>query len=294
MAYDSVQTWRVYSAEANVRQASHGSLDLCRTLIRDITRSPWWRLLRYRPQIKVLVGGHEENGLVASHSYPVGTEVMPDTWMIDIHPDRATERTVLHEMAHMIAPRFKRDSGGRIVALHHHGWLWMGSYVEMLRAFSRQEDPEPLLQVMTAYGLEAASPDQWRDAVTASLALEQRVADGLEEVFIQPTRHFGAAVQRARLRNGLTAARVARRVGVTAAVIHKVEGRGAPPDTLDRLALRVAVAAGMDPVAMREIHGINWEYRDDVDEMTRINPEWIALVKEMKAVGERLPPYWEA
>lgn len=202
METDSVETWRLYSAEASVRQVMRTDFALAVVIAQQIIRSPWWRMLRYRPTVRIEIGGHEAGGMVASHSYP-SVNLLADEWTLSLHPERSTERGVIHELAHVVTARYTTDRTGEIVPVTHHGTYFAGAYVEMLQEFSDQEDPQPLLEALTDYGVRPAPPDAWREALSASLRIEH---DLLESGTPPPSEialpSFGARMTQLRQESG--------------------------------------------------------------------------------------------
>lgn len=98
-------------------------------------------MLHYRPRVRIELGGHSESIMVASHVSPEDGEVLPKSWLLSLHPERATERTILHELAHTIAPRLCRNPDGTTSYLTSHGPGHAGPYVEMLQLFSATRVP---------------------------------------------------------------------------------------------------------------------------------------------------------
>jgi transcriptional regulator with XRE-family HTH domain len=246
---------------------------------------------RYRATVRVEISGHEVGDMVASHSYPLDGEVMPAAWMLSIHPERATERSVLHELAHVLAPRFELCSD-IVTAVPPHGPHFAGVYVEMLGQFSRQEDPTELVAAMKAFGVRWLSPDEWRGATAQSLSIEQDLIDGRRFQVPILRQHFGAELRRCRVDLGWTRAQLGRRAKATAAVVTRVETGGvvAPGDRL--LALRLAACSGVDPVLIKEAFGLGWD-EGELTELRALAPEWAAVVDEMDELLRRRPPWWE-
>lgn len=275
-----------------MRQRQQSEPMVARAFAHEALRSPWWRMQRYRPTVQVEIGGHEVGAMVASHSYPVEGEVLPETWVLSLHPDRATERSVLHELAHVLAPRFEL-CGGLVTPVPAHGPHFAGVYVEMLGELSRREDPSELVGALEAFGVNWFSPDGWRAATARSLAIEQDLIDGRQ--FHVPIRrnHFGAALRRCREDLGLTQAQLGRRAKTTAAVVKRLETSGevTPEDRLP--ALRVAACSRVDPVFLKEVIGLGWD-DGELEKVRSLAPEWTAVIDEMEELVRRRPPWWES
>lgn len=291
---DSVETWRLYSAEASIRQRMPSNYDRARLIARQITSSAWWRMLPERPTtIDIELGGHEVGGMVASHSYP-RTSLLPTEWVLSLHPDRSTERTVIHELAHTIAPRFTTSLDGATLPISHHGPLFAGVYVEMLQRYSQLEDPQPLLEAIDDYQVHPCLPDAWRAAVASSIDIERALLATGAAAPTDPPDIFGASLIQARTTTGQTQAALAKLLGCRRSRLNVLESMPVPPThgTAREFAVRAAVAYGMDPIEMTEIYHLNWS-ADAATEWPHLNPRWAAHLEDLNDLLTRRPPWWQ-
>lgn len=294
MAYDSVATWRLYSAEGHVRQPGPSSVPLARTLVAKVTGSAWWRLLPDKPTVRVVVGGREVGGMVSSHITPDVSELLPLSWTLSLHPERATERTVLHELAHTITARLAWDDRRQPVAVSPHGPGFAGAYVELLGRFATREDPAALLDALVGFGVTWEAPEVWRQGTADSLRVEQALAAaGVDPpTFVQPFSHQLAAARRAL---GWTQKHLSAVAGCTPVQVGRLERSyiGAPGGRDADAALRAAAAVGMDPILMIHQHGFPRPNPDTIRHLRTINPGWAGLLDQMDDLTRRMPPYWE-
>lgn len=268
--------------------------DLSAGIAQQILSSPWWRMLRYKPAVRIELGGHEAGGMVASHSYP-NARLLADQWTLSLHPERATERSVLHELAHVVTARYTTDQTGAIAPVTHHGTYFAGAYVEMLQEFSSLEDPRPLLDALTDYGVRPAKPDAWRAALSASLQIEHSLLEsGMPPPPEIPLHSFGARMAEIRRESGRSRQALADQLGCTSARLRTLEGQPTPPTSRDgqQLAVRAAIAYGMDPIEMTEIYKLTWD-RALACEWAALNPRWAELLDQLNELLVRRPPWWE-
>jgi hypothetical protein len=262
-----------------------------RAFAAEVLSSPWWRMQRYRPVVQVDLGGHEVGDMVASHSYPLDGEVLPTAWVLSLHPDRATERSVIHELAHVLAPRFELCDD-LVQPVQPHGPEFAGVYVEMLNHFSRREDPADLIDAFGAFGVAWLPPDEWRNATARSLSIEQDLVDGRRRRVPVRGHHFGIELRRRRAHLGWTPARLGRQAQVVATEVTRIETLAEiqPEDRLP--ALRLAACVGIDQVLLKDVLGLRWS-EDELEELRVVAPAWAATVDEMNEVLRRWPPWWE-
>ena len=231
--------------------------------------------------------------MVMSHITPQDdSEVLPASWTLSVHPQRATERTVIHELAHAVAPRFHRLPDGPLQRAPLHGKQFAGVYVEMLGEFSVVEDPSELIDAMTHFGVQWATPEEWRTAVIASLALEQQLADGqLVDDYEPPS--LGRALRQARTEAGWSELDLAARAEVPVGLVRDTETTTLHRSTPDEL--RMAVAVGLDPILLTEQLGFSLPY-DTTDRivLTKVNKSWTDLVENLNQLAAERPSWWEA
>lgn len=289
-----METWRLYSAEASVRQVMRTDFTLSVGIAEQILRSPWWRMLRYRPAVRIEIGGHEANGMVASHSYP-NARLLADEWTLSLHPERSTERTVIHELAHVVTARYTTDQTGAIIPMTHHGAYFAGAYVEMLQEFSSIEDPQPLLEALTDYGVRPVQPDAWRASLSASLRIERTLHESGTTPPPEIALHtFGARMAELRRESGRSRQALADQLGCTPTHLRTLESKPTPPSSGNHrvLAVRAAIAYGMDPIEMTEIYKLTWD-RALACEWAALNPRWAELLDQLNELLVRRPPWWE-
>lgn len=183
--YDSVTTWRLYSAEQSVPLGEPlPDLAAARALVRRARRSVWWRdNVEYNPSIRVVLGGRsDDEGWTESFAYPDPT--VPGLWIISLHPTMLNDLIVLHELAHCIAPRMifsgRRRRRG---ALHSHamapdhGAGFAGAMAELVREFGEGVSHDDLRSAYEHFGVPALSLYEYRLAVSDSLLAEADDAD---------------------------------------------------------------------------------------------------------------------
>lgn len=203
VAYDSVETWRLYSAEGSIKQRMRPNVGMAQQMARDVMSSSWWRMLPYRPQVRFEIDDHvDSDGMTTSGIRPEDGEFLPTSWLLELHEQRATERSVLHELAHVMAPRLERNADGSIGFVSYHGPGFAGPYVEMLQRFSRREDPAPLFEAMADFEVHVPGPAEWRERQAASLALERGVLAGDEPEPVRKPPLLGSIVKTSREERG--------------------------------------------------------------------------------------------
>lgn len=126
-----------------------------------------------------------------------------------------------------------------------------------------------------------------------SLDIEQAIRSGDQPQPISVV-DFGRALRALRQEAGWTAAVLASLAGCTTRQLHRIEGcRDAPPNPDEaRHARRAAVAVGIDPVRLTEQYGFTIDYTN-LEELTVLNPAWIALVTELNELKQSRPSWWE-
>jgi transcriptional regulator with XRE-family HTH domain len=295
MVFDSVETWRLYAAEASVKQRMWSNSGSARRIADEVMNSAWWRMLPYQPRVRIESGGHSEGNMVASHVSPEGGELLPDSWLFSLHPDRATERTVLHELAHTIAPRVGRSDDGATSYLTYHGVWYIGAYVEMLHEFSQHEDPRPLLDALAHFQVEVPEPGAWRVALATSLEIERDVLARREPEPGRTPLALGSVLRLGRKERGWTQADLARRLSSTVACIQRIENSiGAPSSPRDSdVALRAGVLLNTDPIQMAEQFDFRWSYDHELEQLRQLNPEWVVRVEELNNLKAQRGNWWD-
>ena len=296
MAFDSVETWRLYSAEASIKQRTQSSPNAAQALADRVMGSAWRRMLPYGPRVRIELGGHSEGGMVASHVSPEGGELLPNSWLISLHPDRATERTILHELAHTIAPRLGRAPDGTTSFLTHHGPGYVGAYVEMLQRFSKHENPQLLFDAMADFQVAVPAPDAWREQLLISLEIERAILAGDEPEPDRRLPFLGSILKLGREAHGWTQADLARRLSTTTASIKRIENSITAPESAKDadVALRAAVLVDADPIQLAHEHGFRWSYGEELEQLRSLNPGWVELVEELNAVKTHRANWWDA
>lgn len=325
MAYDSVTTWRLYSAEQSVGLGeSLEDVDAARRLVRKIKRSRWWREnVVEHARISLELGGEDlgEDGLT---SYARSdSEYLPKRWMISVHPDMLNDLVVLHELAHCIAPRWspspRRRRKGQLPGhsrLQSHGAGFAGAMAELVREFGEGAVHDELRDAYNHFGVPVMTPAEYQAAVATSLEAEHDLASWhqeLAEYFESkpmllerspngwiPERRWGDTLFLARTQGGRFGmdrlARIVSRVEpCTRHDIRTIESaRNLPDDIrLRRIALSMAVAFGLDPIYMGYQLGLApCDCNVELEELESINPDWVELIDTMNQQLAERPPQW--
>lgn len=326
MANDSVETWRLYSAEAATNTGAHlGSIDGARDLVERAQASAWWRWnVRSEVRVNVELAGHEAGGFNNSYSRP--NDDPPTSWTLSLHPERLFEMEVLHELAHTIAPRWTYAGPtpeGHLPEhreLAHHGPEYAGMRIAVAREFARSGPLEQLLDNYEHFKVNVTSWEDVQAAMRSTQLAEDdlvRVRDSHPEgavVLAMLRRHTNStpadlgptlAVARhfARLKNGRrpTQAWVAEQISTlipcTARMVSKVENLNVSPtdERTYQVALCIAVLFNVDPVRAQWQLGLD---RDEWDlplaDLAKLNQPWAALVEEMNDLIRTRPPRWYA
>jgi hypothetical protein len=324
VAYDSVMTWRLYSAEQSVGLGETlNDVDAARRLVRKIKRSRWWHEnVVEHAHISLELGG-EDLGEVGITSYARSDSAyLPKRWKISIHPDMLNDLVVLHELAHCIAPRWSPSMkrrrkeqlpGHRVLPLHGAGFA--GAMAELVREFGEGAIHDELRDAYNHFGVPVLAPAEYRIAVAASLEAEHDLAAFHVEVAEyfgselgsqgsttgwNPDRRWGDAFFLARIQGGrLGMDRLARIVSqveqCTRNDIKTIESAEALPEDirLRRIALCMAATFGLDPIYMRFHLGlVRWDCDLELEELESINPDWVDLVATMNQQIAERPPKW--
>lgn len=330
MGYDSVTTWRLYSAEQSVPLGVR--LDdeaAARTFVKKVTSSSWWRdNVADKPRIELRVAGAESpDGWRWSYAKP-SAAAQPTKWQVSIHPAMLNDMVVLHELAHCAAPRWslskRRWRPGRLCAheeLPPHGSGFAGVFAALVDEFGEGAAAGDLRDAYAHYRVPSLTLSEYQQAVRDSLTAEADVLSSRAE-WEEMSAQFDAELEAAGVAKPLRVPQVVwgdwllmarirgRRVGMdrlAAAVsqvtrctrgdVRKVESATEPPTDprLYRAAVCMAVLHGMDPIAMRWRMGlVRWgcEPELELDELRVLNPEWVDLVEEMNRMLTERPPRW--
>lgn len=328
MAQDSVETWRLYSAEASVRLTRERFADIpeARDFLTAVVGSSWWWWnVREQVGVTLVEGGREAGGQVNSWTQPDGDP--PTSWTISLHPEQLDSWHLLHEVAHCIAPRwtYGGPTAGDAIPNHaelpFHGRDFAGTRLMLTQQFGDPAEHEALVSAFAHFGV-VATP--WSDVVAG------REATRLTEADLEAARQRspkGMVLVSALLRRGhnvgpadvgrelmrtrylfqppcgprkasqsWVADQVAQVVPCTARDVSVVERLTEPPATRRhyQVALCMAVLFDVDPVVVE--FGLGLAREDDWDvpleRLEVLNPAWVALVRELSDLVQQRPPRW--
>jgi hypothetical protein len=321
VAYDSVTTWRLYSAEQSVGLGvALTDVEGARRFVRKVKRSRWWRdNVVDSPRISLELGGEDRDEELISYAWS-DADYLPKRWRISIHPEMLNDLVVLHELAHCIAPRWspspKRRREGQVPShgqLPSHGAGFAGAMAELVREFGEGAVHDELRDAYRHFAVPVMSPAEYRSAVVMSLEAENDLAawdrEFLKHVEANPRRavsgwipgrRWGDVFYLARTGpNRLGMDRLARIVSQAEPCnrgdIRRIESEIDLPNDLRsrRIALCMAVAFGFDPIYMR--YGLGLTRLDcdvQLDDLRPINPDWVDLVETMNQQLAERPPRW--
>lgn len=324
MAYDSVETWRLYSAEASVRLdgerfADH---DAARTYLTEIQRSRWWRWNVRDDVLIVLDGlGNDVDGQVNSFCRP--NDDPPTSWTISMHPQQLDAYHLLHEVAHCIAPRIRQARPGAIGSpleeIEYHGREFAGVRLALTEQFA---GAEVAAELVTAFEHFKSPVMPWADVLVA--LEESRVAEAqyarakaADPYGMRSLRRAGSHHSRADLGPVLNVARFMARIGenrrrptqaqvadlvstvipCSARDVSTIERLQGPPSTKRRyqVALCLAVLFNLDPVKAQFQLGLDREEWDiPLEQLALINSDWVEVVQELDQLVRGRPPRWFA
>jgi len=323
--YDSVTTWRLYSAEQSVGLGeSLADVDAARRLVRKIKRSRWWRHnVVESARISLELGGEDlGEGEVASYAR-ADSDHLPQRWTISIHPGMLNDLVLLHELAHCIAPRWSLSPRPRRkrqlpdhARLQLHGAGFAGAMAELVSEFGKGAIHDELRDAYNHFGVPVMTRPEYRSAVAASLEAEHDLAAWNEELarHLEENpktrerspkgwipRRWGDVLFLARTKPGgrLGMDRLARIVSQVAQCtrndIRTVESAIDLPDDIRvrRIALCMAVFFGLDPIYMRYQMGLTrWDCDVELEDLEPINLDWVELVGTMNQQLANRPPKW--
>jgi hypothetical protein len=323
--YDSVTTWRLYSAEQSIPLGQPlADVAEARELVRRVKRSAWWRdNVAYDVRVTVRLGGRETDGWIISYAHSAG--LGPATsWTVSLHPEMLNDMIVFHELAHCIAPRWefsgRRRRAGELAdhaerASHDAGFA--GAMAELVGQFGTVEHHDELRLAYHHYDVPVLSLEEYRAAVADSLRAEDDLLEMHREVaerfggrprsrsgFV-PQWTWGDQLLNVRMRAGTGARRAMSREHLAQLVsrvercssrdVQRLEEAPCPPEDprLRKIGMCMAVALGLDPIYVRHRMGlVRWECGVDLDELASINPGWVQLVQTMNNQLAARPPRW--
>jgi transcriptional regulator with XRE-family HTH domain len=325
VAYDSVTTWRLYSAEQSV-PLGVPLLDVAaaRGFVRKVRRSRWWREnVQDDARITVHLGGSASDEAIWSYAQP-NVAHLPSRWTISIHPEMLNDLVLLHELAHCIAPRWepsprprRKDTLPGHVQLPFHAAGFAGAMAELVREFGAGAAHDDLRAAYEHFDVPVMTLDEYRSAVSDSLRAEADLAAFDKEAEahwgvtsrafnpgVIPRWRWGDVLMMMRYRSGRERRRlsqeaiaklVSRVERCTRHDIGRVEKSETLPDDprLKRIAMCYAVALNLDPIYARHRMGlVRWDCGVELDELRAINPDWVELVETMNRQLEQRPPRW--
>ncbi|KGH45395.1 hypothetical protein IN07_16955 [Modestobacter caceresii] len=323
--YDSVTTWRLYSAEQSIRLGQPlTDVTAARGLVRRVERSAWWRdNVAYDVRVGVRLGGCEADGWVSSFARPGGLG-QSTSWTISLHPSMLNDMIVFHELAHCIAPRWQHSGRPRRsgelpnhIRCSAHGPGFAAASAELAGQFGTVEHHDELRVAYHHFQVPVLAWEEYLAAVQGSLLAERDIVEmhrEVDELFSsQPSTRSGSVPQWTwgdRLRSVRGSAGTGPRRGMSrehlAQLVSRVErcsprdvqrleAAAHPPEDprLRRLGMCMAVALGFDPIYARFQLGLaRWDCDVKLDELAAINPEWVQLVETMNAQLAARPPRW--
>lgn len=330
VAYDSVETWRLYSAEQSIplgRQLT--GVDDARAMVRRIRRSAWWRdNVGSLPPIRVEVVGAGDGTSVWSFTQPRGRSLLPSWFQVSIHRQMLNEMVLLHELAHCLTPVWgfagptRRGYSPQHPRVPPHGAVFAGWMTALTARFATSPKRAELADAYTHFGVQVATVEQCRQARTdQDRAIAEFDAAAAEVEYAgQPAAVSAPRVPAASLawvwgdllevarRRVRPNGRMASRTWVAGAVspfepctardIAALERAHNPPTDPRRYRIALAAAAvlGVDPIYMRHQLGlVRWNVDPPVslDELALVAPEWVALVQHLNDLAEARPARWE-
>ncbi|GAB3350281.1 hypothetical protein [Modestobacter lapidis] len=323
--YDSVTTWRLYSAEQSIPLGQPlTDVDAARALVRRVKRSAWWRdNIAYDVRVRTHIRGREAAGWISSYAQSAGLG-QSTSWTISLHPMMLNDLIVFHELAHCIAPRWQYSGGRRRDGelTNHterasHGDGFAAALAELVGQFGTVTHHDELRLAYHHFDVPVLSFEEYRAAVEDSLLAERDILAmhrEIEERFATQARispgfipqwTWGDRLLSLRQRAGAgTRGRMSREH--LAQLISRVE-RCSPRDVqrleaaqhlpqdprLRRIAMCMAVALCLDPIYARHQMGlVRWECGVELHELAAINPDWVELVESMNFQMAARPPRW--
>ncbi|MEN8671705.1 hypothetical protein [Nocardioides sp.] len=190
MGYDSVTTWRLYSAEHSVGLGLPlDTIADARALVRRIKASSWWKQnVAYQVAVRTDPGGFEDTvagpageaiRTVASFAAPYERGLgARTTWKISLHPTMLADMVVFHEVAHTIAPRY--TYGGTwdpdYLPPHRpmqgHGEGFAGIMSEIVAEFGTGDAHDDLRSAYDHFEVPTLTLPEYKDAVSGSIKAE--------------------------------------------------------------------------------------------------------------------------
>jgi hypothetical protein len=325
--FDSVATWRVYCAQSSLPpgRAFSGEAAMSRFAV-EVMSSPWWVAnVDYEVEVVLKVDGHAfddpEGPVIGSHAQPHRPWPGRRTrWTVSIHEAMLTEVSVLHELAHCIAPRFAYDpdarTAGQHQVLHSHGAQYAGTLALLVDEFASGVPRGAMGEALGHFGVEVPDLAGYRAGVRESLRAEDEVFElaaqfetnlGVSPVFRGPDpmaslpfgTYLGLARRRTRRRlpgwsQDRFAARISEVTPCSRRDIGKIETLEEPPTDLRTLtaAACMAVLLDVDPIYMRYQMGLDpFTLGLGLEELRRLNPAWANLVADLDRRARTRPPW---
>jgi hypothetical protein len=297
-----------------------------------VTASRWWAERYPYPDahaIDISTGGDEwilRDGTPVASSFSVrDRRWLPTSWRVELHPTMLQELVVLHELAHCVSPRYDGDVAGmrkrHVLTRPHpgHGPMFTATLTALVREFETGNHRADLADAYAHFEVTMATDSELREAVDRGLQVEEILADWFSEIEAPsaagsettpaverppaqiPTWTWGDELRgmRSRPRPKISQSAVAAAVSAiepcTRHHIARLENATALPDDprLRRIAMGQVAFLGIDPVYARHHLGlVRWDCGVDLDELRLVNPDWVALVEHLIALGNARPPIW--
>lgn len=330
MVTDSVETWRLYSAEASVPLscAPFATVTTARQFLAAMQASRWWRW-NVRADIAITLDdvGNEVGGQVNSYTRPHGEP--PASWTISMHPEQLDAYHLLHEVAHCIAPRWRwgGTTAPSAIPAHRelpfHGPEFAGTRLAITKEFAHPAEADALIAAFEHFKVGAATWEQIRDDIADSEAAEADLVSVRsrpnETEVMGAVRRLGRPVSPGDLgdllrvaryrapcharadgtRRHPTQAQLAKRIAdvvpCTSRDVSRVENlRHAPLNRRNyQVALCLAALLNLDPVQVQFQLGLDREEWDvPLDDLAQLNPDWVELVRELDDLIRQRPPRW--
>lgn len=280
--------------------------------------------------IDIREGGNEwhlPDGRINAQSFAAADrELLPTCWWVELHPTMLRELVVLHELAHCVTPRRDGDVAGLrkgkmlTAPLPDHGPLFTATLTTLVDQFGTGTHHADLADAYAHFEVPVATDPALRAAVERGRQVETILAEWIATTNADMARASGPDgdtqhhlpvqvplwtwgeelyVHRRRPRRKISQAAIAAAVSAvepcTRRHIARLENATDLPDDprLRRIAMGLVAFLNLDPIYARHHLGlVRWDCGIDLDELRLINPDWVALVEHLNALGNTRPPIW--
>ena len=297
-----------------------------------MTTSRWWAERYPYPDAHAIdirnggTGWESRDGTPVTTSFAVpDRRWLPTSWRVELHPTMLQELVVLHELAHCVSPRHDGDIAGirqgKVLSRPHanHGPMFTATLTALVREFGSGTDRSELAHAYAHFEVAMATDSELRAAIDRGLQVEEILTEWYSELETPSATGSEAipAVQRppaqipnwtwgdelrlirSRPRPEVSQSAIAATVSAiepcTRRHIARLENATDLPDDLRlrRIAMALVAFRGIDPVYARHHLGlVRWDGGTALDELRLVNPDWVALVEHLNALGDARPPFW--